>query len=348
MKATLAGRLFWIGLIFALSACASRPAGTLTAVTSIAGTASITTASVSTVLPASGTRLPPSTVVPATPSPVPVIPGSLGPTELKYHLLAQFPGFFYCDPDQYPVAHADELDLARQRFPELQADKEAFDAILAHNGLAGQTSFTDDQKLLIYRQYKKLAAIQLTLVGESYQFQLQVEKANGGGELITGLIDGQGNVTVQQRTPSIATCPICLAVGTLIDTPIGPVPVQDLRLGMPVWTLDKTGVRVARPLVRLGRTIVPASHQVVHLVLDDGRALWVSPGHPTTDGRRVGQLQVGDLLDGGRLLAVDRVPYAGAATYDLLPAGETGFYLADGILLASTLSDNSEGIGELP
>jgi hypothetical protein len=348
MKATRAGRLFWIGLIFALSACASHPAGTLTAVTSVAVTASITTASVSTVLPASGTRLPPSTVVPATPSSVPVIPGGLGPTELKYRLLAQFPGFFYCDPDQYPIAHADELDLARQRFPELQADKEAFDAILAHNGLAWQTSFTDDQKLLIYRQYKQLAAIQMTLVGESYQFQLQVEKANGGGELITGLIDGQGNVTVQQRTPSIATCPICLAAGTLIDTPTGPVPVQDLHLGMPVWTLDKTGVRVARPLARLGHTVVPANHQVVHLVLDDGRALWVSPGHPTIDGRRVGQLQVGDLLDGGRLLAVDRVPYAGAATYDLLPAGDTGFYWADGILLASTLSDNSEGILQLP
>jgi hypothetical protein len=344
MKATGVGCLLLIGLALALTACASASTGSTPAITPITSTAMVGTASAVSGGTISITGLPPDSTTPATvaptaPTPIPTMPGSLGPTELKYRLLARFPGFFYCDPDEYPVAHANELDLARQRFPELQADKEEFDAILAHNDLAGQASFTDDQKLLIYRQYKKLAAIQLTLVGESYQFQLQVEQTNDSSELISGLIDGQGNVTVQQRTPSIATCPICLAAGTLIDTPTGPVPVQDLHLGMPVWTLDKAGVRVARPLLRVSRTIVPANHQVIHLVLDDGRALWVSPGHPTADGRRVGQLQVGDFLDGSRLLAMDRVPYVGFATYDLLPAGDTGFYWADGILLASTLAN---------
>ena len=32
----------------------------------------------------------------------------------------------------------------------------AFQAILEHNGLANLTSFTDDQKMLIYKDYKKL------------------------------------------------------------------------------------------------------------------------------------------------------------------------------------------------
>jgi hypothetical protein len=335
MKKTPLSPLFLITIAFALTACASASTGTAPVITPIVGTAIVGTS-----LPHDST--PPATAAPSAPTPIPTIPGGLGPTEFKYRLLDRFPGFFYCDPDQYPVARANELDFARQRFPELQADAEEFHTILAHNDLAGQTSFTDDQKLLIYRQYKKLAAVQLTLVGESYQFQLQVEQTNGGGELITGLINGQGNITVQQTTPSIATCPICLAAGTLIDTPAGSIPVQDLRPGMLVWTLDKTGARVAQPLVRVSRTIVPSNHQVIHLVLDDGRALWVSPGHPTADGRRVGQLQVGDLLDGARVLSAGRVPYAGFATYDLLPAGDTGFYWAAGILLASTLSGLSK------
>jgi Hint domain len=339
MKKTLLYPLLLIGLVFTLTACASSSASTTVVVIPIIGTAIVGTGeSISlTSLPPDSTV--PATVVPSAPTPIPPIPGGLGPSELKYRLLAQFPDFFFCDPDYYPVASADEMDRARQLFPELQADKEEFNAILAHNNLAGLTTFSDDQKLLIYRQHKKLAAIQFTLTSAGYQFQLQVAKTQGGGERIAGLIDGQGTITDQQTTPSIATCPICLATGTRIDTPAGAVPVQDLRLGMPVWTLDKTGARIAQPLVRVSRTIVPANHQVVHLVLDDGRALWVSPGHPTPDGRRVGQLQVGDSLDGARVLSVDRVPYAAPATYDLLPAGDTGFYWANGFLLASTLSD---------
>jgi len=65
--------------------------------------------------------------------------------------------------------------------------------------------------------------------------------------------------------------------------------------------------------------------------------LSVSPGHPTADGRRVGDLETGDLLDGARLVGLEVVPYAHSATYDLLPSGDTGLYWADGILLGSTL-----------
>src|SRR5215216_5486522 len=49
-------------------------------------------------------------------------------------------------------------DLAIQRFPEIQANAEVFQAILAHNGLSGVTTFADEQKLLIYGEYKKLNA----------------------------------------------------------------------------------------------------------------------------------------------------------------------------------------------
>jgi hypothetical protein len=48
-------------------------------------------------------------------------------------------------------------------------------------------------------------------------------------------------------------------------------------------------------------------------------------------------LQAGDFLDGARILSVERVLYTGMVTYDILPAGDTGAYWANGILLASTL-----------
>ena len=334
-------RIDWLHVIcLAILLTACSPAGLET-------TAIVSTAIVGTVEPVIITELPPdytppATSTPPTLTPIPALPGGLAPTELKYRVLAQFPDLFFCDPDYYPVAREDELELARQRFPELQVNIEEFDAILEHNNMAGLSSFADDQKLLIYREHKRLAAIPFELSGEGYRFQIQQAKTEGQGELITGQIDGQGAITVQQREPSFAACPICLAAGTLIDTPGGPIPVQDLRAGTLVWTRDRAGERVARPVMQTSRVAVPASHQVVHVVLDDGRELRVSPGHPTTDGRWVGNLRVGQALDGAKVLSVGREPYTGLATYDLLPAGETGFYWANGILIASTLAGGSQ------
>jgi len=59
--------------------------------------------------------------------------------------------------------------------------------------------------------------------------------------------------------------------------------------------------------------------------------------HPTADGILFGDLQVGDLLDGSKIKSVELVSYNGTYTYDILPGGNTGFYWANGILVASTL-----------
>ncbi len=111
---------------------------------------------------------------------------------------------------------------------------------------------------------------------------------------------------------------------------------------MLVWTEQRAGGRVAKPVLRIGKTVVPSTYRVFHLILDDGRELGVSPAHPTTDGRRVGQLQAGDRLDGGIIRSATLTSYSSNAVYDLLPAGETGFYWANGILLASTLNSDPE------
>jgi len=132
-------------------------------------------------------------------------------------------------------------------------------------------------------------------------------------------------------------CPICLAEGARIDTPAGAVAVQDLKNGMLVWTTDIFGKRVALPILETSRTPVPATHYVVHVILSDGRELFVSPGHPTGDGRFIRELSVGDMLDGGRVIFVQSILYKNAYTYDLLTFGPTGNYFANGILIGSTL-----------
>lgn len=291
-----------------------------------------------TVEPDNGTPQAGATAVPApAATPIPTLPAGLSPSALKYHLLAAFPDIFFCDPDFYPVARGDEAAIAEARFPALQANTEEFQAILHNNNLAGLTAFSADQKLLIYRAHKQLTAVRFTLSGGQYQFQLQTKDANGQGLLITGLIDGQGVISAQQSQPGVATCPICLAAQTQIDTPRGPVAVIDLRPGDWVWTVDASGARVAAPVLQTGHMPVPATHQMVHLTLSDGRQLWASPGHPTSDGRVLGQLALGDTLDGARIIHLERVLYGQPATYDLLPASATGFYWANGILMGSTL-----------
>lgn len=135
----------------------------------------------------------------------------------------------------------------------------------------------------------------------------------------------------------IRTCPICLAANTLIDTPLGAIPIQQLQKGAPVWTINKSAKRVAGAVVAASLTPVALNHQMVQLILDDGRKLLVSPGHPIIDGRTAGNLIANDLYDGARVAASDRVAYGDAATYDILSSGETGFYWANGILLDSTL-----------
>jgi|SRR6266540_3161902 len=332
MKKTIA---FTILVVF-LTACAPIiPESGGGVSTPIVMTAEVSTVVASTVGPPP-TEGPFPTPVP--PTPIPTLPSAaFSPTELKYKVLEKFPDFFFCDPDFYPIAIGDEADLARQRFPELQTNQEEFQTILTHNGLSGSTTFTDEQKLLIYREHKKLNAIYFEQVNDKYQFQIQTGSEGQQGSVVTGTIDGNGSIKIQKQEPGFPTCPICLAAGTLIDTPRGAVSVENLRVGNSVWTMNGSGERVAGTILRTSHVFVPASHQVIHVILSDGRELWASPGHPTADARALGSLNVNDLLDGARVIKVERLSYAGTATYDLLPSGDTGFYWANGILMGSTL-----------
>ena len=135
----------------------------------------------------------------------------------------------------------------------------------------------------------------------------------------------------------IRTCPICLAKNTLIDTPQGAIPVQEIQKWTPIWTVNQSGERVPGIVIKTSKTPVPRGHKMAELVLDDGRALLVSPGHPTIDERTAGDLVESDIYNGARVVSAQLIPYDGGYTYDLLVSGGTGFYFANGILLDSTL-----------
>jgi hypothetical protein len=148
------------------------------------------------------------------------------------------------------------------------------------------------------------------------------------------------SITISTGKPSggsIGGCPICLSGNTLIDTPNGPVNVKELKKGMAVWTKDSLGHRQSAIILKTSKIPVPTTHKMVHVVLEDGRELYASQGHPTADGRFLGELSVGDILDNSQVRSIELVSYNANYTYDILPSGTAGYYWADGILVGSTL-----------
>jgi hypothetical protein len=256
--------------------------------------------------------------------------------ELKSVLLDELGELFYCDPDYYPVAREDEAKLARERFPELAADPVEFPVLLRRLGLEQKPTYTPREQLAVYREHKKLAAILTEPMTGGYRFQMRVTVGDQV-EALDGQIDLYGRVRVTSRQPSFDTCPICLAEGTLIDTPLGQIPVRAIRVGTLVWSVDESGARVAVQAEQVGQAPAPNGHAMIRLVLKDGRMLLASPGHPLTDGRLLDALRAGEVVDGSEVLLVERVAYPGAFVFDLLPASATGWYWADGVLLGSTL-----------
>jgi hypothetical protein len=287
----------------------------------------------------------------ASPTPTPPTPTPSGSPltltvpQLKYRVMDQLGRPWFCDPDFYPVARADEGQRAQELFPQIQKDTEALASIVAHLKLSPAPPYTADQQLAIYREWKTLNFLKLQPASpgspatpQDWSFAYVAMRNIGGGERVEGRVSADGRVTVTSRSQAgPPACPICLALGTHIATPDGDVAVQDLRIGDIVWTADASGARIAAPVVAVGSMPVPATHQVVQLRLEDGRLVYVSPGHPTADGRRVGDLIAGASIDGSRIASAERVGYSGGATYDILPAGATGAYWANGVLLGSTL-----------
>jgi Hint domain-containing protein len=276
------------------------------------------------------------------PNPSPSPGATLTVPQLKVALIERFGELWYCDPDFYPIAHEDEQALAIQRFDEVKADVEAFEAVLEQLGLNAGADFTDAQKLAIYRGWKVLNAIALESIGgDRYRFDYLAQPAGGAaqGTRSAGTIAADGTIDVENASAAgEPMCPICLARGTRVETPRGTIAVERLRIGDPVWTLDATGRRIEGVVTAFGSTPAPRAHVVVRLVLADGRTVTASSGHPLADGGRIGSVRVGDIIGGSPVVSAERVAYRGGSTFDIAVSGPTGLYLVNGIALRSTLT----------
>lgn len=140
-------------------------------------------------------------------------------------------------------------------------------------------------------------------------------------------------------TPLMYACTwgaVCASPDTPIATPDGERPIASLREGDLVYSASH-GALVPVPLARVASTAVSA-HHVMRIRLASGRTIEMSPGHPTADGRLFGDLRAGAALDGVRIESSELVPFGFERTYDILPASDTGAYVAAGVLVGSTLA----------
>lgn len=263
--------------------------------------------------------------------------------ESRYHVLDAYPNYFWCDPDFYPIGSpGGELANAIAQFDTIRSNDQEFTAIIHRISLDRKTDYTSDEKLLVYRQHKRLTKVLVDFQATNDGFSFVIRLGEGQGQKITGNISTTGSINVTKTETSFNTCPICLSKGTLIDTPTGPVPVEQLVAGVLVWTIDENGERVSAPIVKTGMTPEPSLFELLNITLSDGRTITASPGHPTADGRLLGNLRLGELLDGSDIISIEKVPYEGR-TYDILPASPSGTYWANGILLGSTIVETDCG-----
>jgi hypothetical protein len=157
-----------------------------------------------------------------------------------------------------------------------------------------------------------------------------------------------GPVLIAPRPPFVfyrgtiyrGPCPVCLPPTTLISTPKGDVAIKDINEGDTVWTMDAKGRKVAAPVLKKNIVQVGDDHKVLVIKLDDGRILEASPGHPAANYKPLENFNVGDKLDGATITSIELIAYNQKETQDILPAGATGCYRANGVLIGSTLYAN--------
>jgi hypothetical protein len=128
---------------------------------------------------------------------------------------------------------------------------------------------------------------------------------------------------------------VCASPDTPVATPDGDRPIALLSAGDRVFSVHRGRVE-AVPILRTSRVSV-SGHRVRRLTLANGAVLEISAGHPTADGRTLGDLRPGDRLDGVEVIVAETIPYAHPFTYDILPDSDTGAYFAAGVLIGSTL-----------
>jgi hypothetical protein len=139
---------------------------------------------------------------PAQPAPSP-LQSKLNNPELRSILLQHFGESVGCGPKRDGQT---ERSAELARFSAIRQDTSAFQIILKRLGLAESKEFSEEQKLLVTREYSNLLRIQLEPLAQKFQFKMLIRDPKHvfkHNDLfnIDGLIDLRGEITQLKRTP---------------------------------------------------------------------------------------------------------------------------------------------------
>ncbi len=125
-------------------------------------------------------------------------------SELRYQLIGKFGRPEFCDPDCISSCSIfGEKAHAEEAYPQIRRQEEAFRAIVQHLGLGVVREFTSEQKLALYREYKKLiCGMSLEMQGENRTFKLVAN-----GLRVEGIVGPKGEITVTDKEPVAVICP---------------------------------------------------------------------------------------------------------------------------------------------
>ena len=134
----------------------------------------------------------------------------------------------------------------------------------------------------------------------------------------------------------------CLSKGTLIWTPEGNIPVENLKKGDWVYT-KVAGQIIAKPLLKVSRVLAGEGHKLVKITFDNDTVLMISALHPLENYKEnIGNLKALQYYDGLKVERIENIDYQYQYTYDILPEGGSGTYFTHNIQMGSTLYREAE------
>ena len=125
-------------------------------------------------------------------------------SKLRYQLINKFGPPEFCDPDcPSSCSIYGEKAHAEEAFPQIRRQEEAFREIVQHLALAAVREFSSEQKLTVYREYKKLiCGMSLETQGENHKFKLVAKELT-----VQGIVGAKGEIDVTDTEPAWGNCP---------------------------------------------------------------------------------------------------------------------------------------------
>ena len=145
----------------------------------------------------------------------------------------------------------------------------------------------------------------------------------------------------------------CMPNTIRILTSQGEKQIDNIQIGDSVYTFNNNDGKILAPIIQVNKIPVHCGYTMIKITLENGKSIQASLNHPipiernyaSSSGNQYEVLLFSDIKKGDHIgnsivVSIEFVNYNGGFTYDILPAGESGYYWADGVLVGSTLFQN--------